>query len=366
MLSIFSQNYESARSLLLSVAETNGSWHHEAYKHPQAGLEGNPIYTDVLRRGPKDASRILVISSGTHGVEGFCGSAIQSQFVKDNPVLPDDLAVVLIHAINPFGFSHLRRVTEDNVDLNRNFVNFDSDQLENEAYRKLDSLLNPVELPAGAIEKIVQKLLELQNSMDFVTFFKAVSGGQYEFPRGVQFGGSKPGWSRKTVESIWVQQLSNAETVVHIDIHTGLGSRGVGYLMMAADDDEPHHALMQQWFGDMLITPRPASHEDTVLGGYLNAGMEETLPATWVIPMTLEYGTESPDVVMRSLIEDNWLTHHGELDSDAGRDIKSRLLRAFYPACEDWKLAVIKRGIEVYSKALDGLGNINQNREAKI
>ena len=28
----------------------------------------------------------------------------------------------MIHALNPFGFAHLRRANEDNVDLNRNFV----------------------------------------------------------------------------------------------------------------------------------------------------------------------------------------------------------------------------------------------------
>lgn len=366
MLSTFSHNYESARDLLLSLAKVAGNWSHEVHAHPLPGLQGNPIYTDVLRRGPRDASRILVITSGTHGVEGFCGSAVQSQLVKDNPVLPDDLAVVLIHAINPYGFSHLRRVTEDNVDLNRNFVNFDSDQLENDAYREINSLLNPVDMPAGAIERIVQELLELQNSMDFMRFFKAVSGGQYEFPDGVQFGGSRPSWSRNTVESIWAQHLPSAQTVVHIDIHTGLGSKGVGYLMMAANEEEPHHALVQDWFGDVFITPRPASREDTVLGGYLNGGMEEALPEAWVIPMTLEYGTETPDVVMRSLIEDNWLTHHGEVDSDAGREIKSRLLRAFYPECDDWKLAVIQRGTEVYATALDRLGSLKQSSEARI
>jgi hypothetical protein len=342
----------------LSLAQTCGDWQHDAYQHPLPDLRGDPMFTDVLQKGPANASRRLVITSGTHGVEGFCGSALQSQFIKDNHVLPEDFAVILIHAINPFGFSHLRRVTEDNVDLNRNFVDFHAELPANTAYQELDSLLNPAELPPGALDQIMVKLLEIQASMDFLSFLKAVSGGQYQFPRGMQFGGVKETWSRTTVESIWTRYLAGAETVVQIDIHTGLGPKSIGTLMMSANDDEPRHALVQDWFGAMLITPRPTSAEDTILAGYLNAGMEEALPQTTVIPITLEYGTVPPDVVLRTMIEENWLTQHGDLDSPLGQEIKNRLLRAFYPDCEDWRLAIMQRGKEVFSQALNGLDTI--------
>ena len=64
--------------------------------------------------------------SGTHGVEGYCGSGIQIGFLKEGlfAELPDDMSVVLLHAMNPYGFSNDRRVNEDNVDLNRNFLDF--------------------------------------------------------------------------------------------------------------------------------------------------------------------------------------------------------------------------------------------------
>ena len=61
------------------------------------------------------------------GVEGFAGSAIQIQFLKERiggPELPRSFGVLLIHALNPYGFAHLRRANECNVDLNRNFVDF--------------------------------------------------------------------------------------------------------------------------------------------------------------------------------------------------------------------------------------------------
>ena len=357
-MSNFSETYRQARELILSRAKTAAGWSHQSYEHPVAGVDGSPIYTDTFRQGPADAEKILVITSGTHGVEGFCGSALQSMLIADGINLPPNTAVLLIHAMNPFGFEHLRRVTHENVDLNRNFIDYSSPLPENAKYAELDGLLNPKDMPDGKIESIVSELKELQESMDFLSFLKAVSGGQYQFPQGIQYGGAAPTWSRQTAEAIWQQELSGAGIVVQIDLHTGLGPSGLGILMMAANEDEPHKAITADWFGEMLVTERPTRKEDVVLGGYLNGGMEECLPESWVIPMTLEFGTEPGDVVLRSMIEDNWLSHHGDIESELGQAIKERVKRAFYPDSDEWKSAVETRAREVFGKAIDGLSSL--------
>lgn len=354
----FSETYRDARANIERQTQAAGGWSQTSYQHPIAGRDGSPIYTDTFRKGAADAKKILVITSGTHGVEGFCGSALQSMFVEDNTPLPDDMAVLLIHAMNPFGFDHLRRVTHENVDLNRNFIDFANPLPQNAKYAELDSLLNPEDMGEGKIETIMAELNKLQESMDFLTFLKAVSGGQYHFPKGIQYGGTAPTWSRTTAEAIWEAELKGAEIVVQIDLHTGLGPSGMGILMMAANDDEPHKAITASWFGTMMVNDRPVRQEDVVLGGYLNGGMEERLPDSWVIPMTLEYGTEPPETVMRSMIEDNWLCHHGEIDSDQGRAIKERVKRAFYPDSDEWKSEVITRGREVFTQAINGLSTL--------
>ena len=359
MPSFFSHDYRAARNRLLSLTQEAGDWVHQAIRHPSSGADGEDIFTDVFWKGPEDASRVLVISSGTHGAEGFCGSAVQSQLVAGDLTLPDDLAIMLVHAINPFGFSHLRRVNEENVDLNRNFIDFNAELPVNEAYRDLNHLLNPVDMPPEKLDASMTEIMRLQSTMDFLTFFKAVSGGQHEFPTGVQFGGLEPQWSRKTIESIWDTYLSKAEIVVQIDVHTGLGPSGVGVLMMAANPEEPHKAITADWFGTMMVSPRPTRQEDNTFGGYMNAGMEQCLTDTWVIPMTLEYGTEPPEVVLRAMIEDNWLCHHGEVDSERGRAIKERLLRVFYPDSEVWESQVLVRAEQVFAQALAGLAELS-------
>jgi hypothetical protein len=354
-MTCYSEDYRAARTRLLSAAQASADWTHEAIAHPLAGADGGPLYMDVLWRGPQDATRVLTISSGAHGVEGFCGSALQLQLVEDAPALPRDTALMLVHAVNPHGFSHLRRVNEDNVDLNRNFIDFAAGAPENDAYGAIDALLNPTELPAGAVAGIAAELERMRAATDYLSLLKAVSGGQYAFPRGIQYGGSGPSWSRRAVEAVWAQRLADRRVVVQIDLHSGLGASGFGMLMMAANDGEPHKALTATWFGPMLVTPRPRSRADTILGGYMNGAMEAQLASVRVVPMTLEYGTEPNDVVLAAIIEDNWLVHHGDLASEQGREIKARILRAFYPADPSWRAAVLARGREVFAQALTGL-----------
>lgn len=359
-LNHFSQDYRTARDGLVAATGEAAGWSHEAHRHPLPGLDGEPVFIDVFWRGPAEASHILVITAGTHGVEGFCGSALQSQFVADAPPLPDDTAVLMIHAVNPYGYSHIRRVNEDNVDINRNFMDFGDGPPENTAYIEVEPLLNPAELPDGRIDEIVGELMKLNETMGFLQFLKVVSGGQYAFSRGLQFGGREPAWSRRTVEAIWKAKLAKAGIVVQLDVHTGLGPKATGTLMMAADPGEPHHALAQEWFGDMMITPRPKTREETILGGYLNGGLERTMSDAWVIPMTLEFGTEPPEAVLAAMIEENWLVHHGDIESPRGQAIKARLRDVFLPADDEWRRAILARGRQVFSDALTNLAALER------
>ena len=361
MTGYFSETYREARNRLLALTREAGDWNHEEIRHPEPGPDSQPIYTDVLWRGPRDAQRVLSITSGTHGAEGFCGSALQSWMVADAPRLPDNTAIMLVHAVNPYGFAHIRRVNEDNVDLNRNFIDFEDGRPENRAYAEIYDLLNPSEWAPDTPAEIATELDRMRSEKDQLAMMKMISGGQYDFADGMQFGGFEPAWSRRTMEDIWQRYLQAAKIVVQIDVHTGLGPDGVGVLMMAADDEEPHKAITAEWLGPMFVTPRPRSRAETVLGGYMNAGMEQQVHA-WVIPMTLEYGTRPSNEVLLAMIEDNWLVHHGEIDSEGGRAIKDRLLRVFYPNDEIWREKVMARGDEVLTKALAGLGTLDPER----
>jgi hypothetical protein len=123
----FSNDWREARSKFLDAARRAGA-EHRVWPHPLTGPAGETLCADTAWLGPSDASRVLVVISGTHGVEGFCGSGPQVGLLRGDAglALPPDTAMLSIHGINPHGWAWLRRVTEENVDLNRNWVDFDA------------------------------------------------------------------------------------------------------------------------------------------------------------------------------------------------------------------------------------------------
>ena len=125
--STFASDFHSARELFIDAAEKSGAAV-DSFRHPHDGPDGRPLKTDVAWVGPDNAERVLMTVSGTHGVEGFCGSGAQVDWLRRGEAtrLPDGTAACLVHAINPYGFAWVRRVTHENIDLNRNWIDFDA------------------------------------------------------------------------------------------------------------------------------------------------------------------------------------------------------------------------------------------------
>ncbi len=92
---------------------------------------------------------------------------------------PGDLRVVLVHAFNPYGFSWVRRVNEDNVDLNRNFVDWSQPPPANEDYGGLAHLLVPDDGTTTRSRSTTLQLLAYAEEVGFARLQEVVSGGQY-------------------------------------------------------------------------------------------------------------------------------------------------------------------------------------------
>ena len=192
----FASTYAQARANFIEAAGAAGVAV-QSHVHPLKGRDGETLAMDVTFEGAADAPRLLIISSGCHGVEGHCGSGVQVDALHDpawrHYAQAHGVAVLYIHALNPHGFSHTRRTTPENVDLNRNFQDFSGPLPVNAAYRELHALLLPNEWPptqanGAALEHYIA-------SHGMPAYQAAVSGGQHEFPDGLFFGGTAPCWS---------------------------------------------------------------------------------------------------------------------------------------------------------------------------
>lgn len=354
IVSCFSDHYTDAREKFLAAC-ADRSLEVESLLNPNAkGSRDEDLYTDVVRLGRADASRVLVLSSGTHGVEGYCGSGAQVGFLTQGHLsdLPADLSIVMIHAMNPYGFSHDRRVNEDNVDLNRNFIDFAAAQTDDSAYTAIHAYLLPDDWDGPSKQAANQALVGFIEENGIKAFQAAVSGGQRTHADGIFYGGRKPTWSHEMIRSVLRKYAGGAQTVGVIDFHTGLGPYGYGELI--SDGPPAQKALTQQWYGDQVTDPDAGTSSSAPLTGTLGHGVATTLPDAKIAFIALEYGTYDINRVLGAVRGDNWLYLKGDVHSELGADIKQEIRDTFYPDKDDWKADVWSRACEVVDMAIEG------------
>jgi hypothetical protein len=311
---------------------------------------------DVARDGAMDAKSVLVVSSACHGVEGFCGSGVQVALLGDaawhQAANEAGVAVVYIHALNPYGFSWWRRTTHENVDLNRNFRDFSVEAPRNAAYDEIAALIVPDTWPPD--EATVAVLDRFVAEHGERALQQAIAGGQYRHPEGLFYGGSAPTWSHTTLRHVLRQHASECGRLAWIDIHTGLGPSGHGERIFACRDDADAYARAKAWWGD-ITSIYDGSSTSAVLTGLMTLVAYEACAQAEYTAMALEYGTLPQAEVMLALRADQWLENHPDADDATRRAIKRQLRDAFYTDTDAWKAQIVAQGVHAANGAVRGL-----------
>jgi ribosomal protein S18 acetylase RimI-like enzyme len=352
----FARDYAGGRRAFLRAGADVGA-EITSVRHPLRGPDGEPLFLDVARVGAPDARRVMFINSGTHGVEGFCGSGIQTFLLRDGAAdrVPSGIALVLVHAVNPWGFAWRRRVNEDNVDINRNFLDHRAPHPENPDYDRLYDVLNPAHLGDAAVAALLGAVQAFEQEHGWEAVYRSLSGGQYRHPRGLQHGGREPVWSNRTLREVWARHADGAEVAACVDLHSGLGPRGVGMLLQTAPANSPAARLAQAWWPDVIRAEPPQGCDAALVSGLMGPAFVAALPHAASVGLVLEFGTVEMNEVMLALHAENWLHHYGERNSDTGRAIAQRMQDVFYPHDDAWKAQVCLRAREVIDQALAGL-----------
>jgi len=352
----FSADYPEARAKFLKAAADAGGAL-EAIAHPERGPDGGELATDAAWFGPKDAEAALVMISGTHGAEGFCGSGAQVDWLRRGGAasLPAGVAVLMIHAINPYGFAWLRRVTQENVDLNRNWIDFGGQPPRNAGYDELADAICPAEWTEAAQAASLQVLGGFIAARGMMAMQQAVSGGQYNHPKGVFYGGDGPTWSRNTQTAIFDHYLKGAGRIGVIDYHTGLGPWGYGEQIITDRMGSPGYDRAQRWYGAAVTSPSSGTSTSADILGDGLAAAPHILAHAEVTGMALEVGTQETMTVLNALRADAWLHAHGDPLSEEGRAIKAQVRDAFYGDADDWKGMVAGQSLLAVKQALAGL-----------
>jgi len=357
----FANSYaEAAGRFLIACDDLRDAGHkvtNERLEIGMTGPAGEPLCIDVAIVGSLKAGKVLLSSSGIHGVEGYPGSAIQlavmDDLCKEDPF--KDHAVVFIHTVNPYGMAWWRRFNENNVDLNRNFLRSNQNYSGvPEGYDNVKDFINPESPPKRKERWFKIKTLGLILKYGFNNLKQCVAEGQYEYPKAIQYGGNKlqPGpdlllnWLDKTLEGI--------DKIWAIDLHTGLGPSGHDTLLVSAGMASDRYSHLEGMFPGHLESLDPNSGVGYEIVGDLHQGLEDRYDKIEWTSITQEFGTFKPvEVLKASRAENRWTQWGQYLDQVDARRHWSRenMLRTFNPKDEVWQAKITYRGRIVFNAA---------------
>jgi len=360
-LKYYSNSYDSARIKFLKKSKDLQK-KYPASKIFQINVPSkvdNNLFVDVLYLPSlKEKDKLLILSSGVHGIEGHVGSAIQlmfiDKFVCDS--LLNKTGVLFIHSINPYGYKYNRRFSENNVDLNRNSSTIDTlYNIVNDGYPKVNDFINPKKKvntrSLGNLfftPKAIIKILKA--SMPVLR--QAILQGQYQFPDGLYYGGNNLEPQTVSLQPIISSICEPYKTIFEIDLHTGYGERGKLHFFPNPVDSITKEQIETIFEGEH-IDWGDSDGFYTVTGDFVGFIGQINEEKTY-IPMTFEYGTLNTQKTSGSLksihimILENQGNHFGYKKERDRIKVENDILEMFFPSSNNWKTTIMKKTDQIY------------------
>ena len=232
---IIPDSYEQSRDLFIKdLNSINSHWQSATHSNYVVSEKGNLTIDWISAKAEQAPEKLVFLSTGLHGIEGYLGSIMLQLFVNEFMLLldPTKTGILLVHCVNPSGMKRRYRTNSENVDLNRNFIdNFSEMQETNPDYPRLDPFFNP-KSPIKSEE--VTKFLYVFQTLKWLALMgssrvrEAALMGQYFDPSGMYFGGLQHQTETKCMMELIKSWIPMYQKTLHLDMHTGYGPR---YLM---------------------------------------------------------------------------------------------------------------------------------------
>lgn len=312
----------------------------------------------------KEKNKLLILNSGLHGIEGYTGSALQVMFIERimKKKLPDDMGVLLLHGINPYGFKYRRKVTENNVDLNRNCVTGDQlFDIKNDGFGELTDMLMPdktLNLKSLrnqffyliAIYKIIRETMPVLR--------QAALQGQYEYEKGFYYGGKAYEPQIDSLKPFLTGKIEDYRMLLNVDLHTAYGERGTMHLFIDKPENNDVLQGIETIFEGVRIDWGNSDDFYTINGEYIG-WVNSLVPDVLCLPMLFEFGTMDSQATFGSLksmqimIIENQGVHYGYKNEKNELKAKDLFGEMYYPTSPVWRSKVISDGYDMMSMMLD-------------
>jgi len=356
LTSLFFTDYSTSRARFREAASRPG-WSLQSHPIDAVGPDGRPLTIDVAIRGP-DIGPALLITGGLHGVEGAFGSAVQLALMRrweESPALAPPMRCAMVHGLNPYGFAWGRRFDENNVDPNRNFL------LEGQAfagsppgYAALDPLLNPARAPRSREPFLLRALWNVARH-GMPALKQSIAAGQYDYPRGLFFGGSGPCEISRVLERRFGEWIAGSDEVIHFDFHTGLGRWATVKLLLDHEPTPAVRAELTDWFGERTFEVGHAEGVSYTMRGGFGEWCSARAGARQYLYLCAEFGTYGPIHVVSALRIENMAHHYGVSGTREWKRAKALLQETFCPASPRWRTRTVSRSVEMVQTTISKL-----------
>jgi hypothetical protein len=223
------------------------------------------------------------------------------------------------------------------------------------AYQQFESWLNPRRhrLAAGTI---VPRVLWAATRLGFPALKEAVAGGQYDYPQGLFYGGSRPSEARRLVEAHLGRWIDGCSRVLHLDLHTGLGRWATHKLLADGPLAGGQAAWLRGCFGGCPIVENTSAGVAYATRGGLGRWCGGRFARQNYIYLCAEFGTYPIWQVLHGLRAENHAHHWEPQGSEADLVSKSRLRELFCPQSHAWRQRTLTRAMRLVHAALHHLG----------
>ena len=352
----FAAGYREARAAWLAAVSARGG-RVDGLRHPASGPDGEALWQEVATFGDPAADAVFAVACGTHGIEGYAGSAVMTAWLReDGPgALPTGAAVVLVHAVNPWGMAHWQRGTQGNVDLNRNFVAFPDVPPPNRGYAELHPHLMLADWSEPAVARAFAAMDAWREREGEKAFSDAFNGGQYLHADGIFYGGDRPDWCNTALRQQLRKHLGRARSVVLADLHTGIGPWGRPFMINFDAPGSVGRERARAVWGDEALNGAGSTHKAlATFQGILFDAFAAELPDCRLCATAIEFGTHERRRMQRAHLANAWMRRQSG-DSEALRRARVEYREAFLPADPAWRASVIEHGVALCRRGRDAL-----------
>jgi len=340
-------------------------------KWPHAHLESHPLNThpdlsiDWIWAEPRQNENLVIISTGEHGIEGYVGAAMLKVFIEEfAPGLNSgNTGLLLVHAINPWGMQHHRKVNENSVDLNRNFVlNDNFDPSVNPEYKQIAYLINPqYRMRSYPIEflRFWGRMLKALVSDGPEVISRASLLGQHHTPNGFFYGGTEYQEETQVIRQLYRKSLKQYQAIIQLDMHSGYGSRHQMTVIVPPVEPMPSSEVMEKFH--YPLAQKIDGEEFYAINGdveeYFYRLREEEFPVRQLFACGFEFGSFGDSLLARirslqAMVFENQLYWHGAHSEETAMRVRAEFEKLYFPIDERWREKALADGRQAFEGIL--------------